>query len=282
MPRRTSNALAALPVALLLGATGCVNLQAVRGFAKASAATADAPQVIGDYSGAPDWLRRYEPDGRSAELDRSAADRKAQHQRFVAVQGVLVSYFTSLGDMAADDLPNMTDPVDGFSEQLKRMDLVTDKTAGAASTIAEVLLRAGLDGWRKGQVARLVRETDPHLQVVVGGLKEIVETDFQQSLGVEQEAVEKPFRAWDAAVRTRDPDGTPAAIRVLLAEHLEVVSQRRDAAKAYVAALTKIGEGHAQLAKSSRHLDAAELKAELAPTVQELQQLYKAIRQLGQ
>jgi hypothetical protein len=71
-------------------------------------------------------------------------------------------------------------------------------------------------------------------------------------------------------------------IRVLLAEHLEVVSQRRDAAHAYVAALAKIGEGHAKLAKSAGHLDAAELKAELAPTVQELQRLYKAIRQLGQ
>ncbi len=281
MLRHRTPATLAAAVALAVAGTGCVNLQAVRGFAQASAATANAPQVIADYSGAPDWLRRYEPADQAAELDKAAADRSAQQRRLIAVQGVLVSYFTSLGDLAADDLPNMTDPVDGFVKQLQAMDVTDDKTATAASSLGDVLLRAGLDGWRKRKIAQLVREADPHVQVVVAGLTEIVETDFQQSLDLEQEAVEKRFRAWEAAVRKRDPDGAPPVIRLLMAEHLDAVAQRREAARAYAAALKQIGEGHAKLARSSGHLDAAELTQELAPMVQELKALYKAIRQLG-
>jgi hypothetical protein len=284
MPRQHRPATFALlaGIALLAGTAGCANLQAVRGFASASAASADAPQVIADYADAPDWSRRYEPADKAAELDALAARRKAQREELLAVQGVLVSYFTSLGDLAADELPNVTDPVDGFFQQLKGMDLVTDETASAASSMADVLIRAGMNGWRKHKLAQLVVEADPHLQAVVAGLKDLVENDFQQSLDGEQEAVQRRFLAWEAAVRKRDPDGAPPVIRVLLAEHLDVVEQRRAAARAYVAALTKIGEGHASLARSSRHLDTAELKQELRTTVQELRTLYKAIRQLGQ
>jgi len=264
-------------LALLLAAGGCANLDAVRAFAKASAATAASPQVVSDYERQPERLKRLEPPDAAAGRDASIKQRKAQADQLAVVQAVLIGYLTSLGDLAGDGLANVSAPVDGFVGQLKEQGLIGDRAATAAASIAEVLIRAGLEGWRRKRTAVLIRVADPHMQKVLAGLSDIVSKDFMGSLDVEEEAVRKRFNGWEAAVRRHDPDGAPPVVRLLMEEHLDAVAQRRHAASAYARALQKIGEGHAELAKNVDHLDKDVLKKQLISTVGDLRMLYNAL-----
>jgi hypothetical protein len=68
-----------LLIASLLLLTACVDLSAVRQFAKMSAATADYQQLINDYVNSPKRAARWAAPNRVAELEKQAEKRAAQH-----------------------------------------------------------------------------------------------------------------------------------------------------------------------------------------------------------
>jgi hypothetical protein len=287
MTRKSASVLAAV-LALTL-ASACANLDAIRRFAKTSAATADYPQVVADYTGSLTRVRAYEPEQMHAQLDQLIQRRKEQAPRLLAVQTVLVDYMNALGDIAADKLPDVDNEIAGIGKSLEGAKFIGDgdaqigkETASAAASIAQVLIRTGLDLWRSCEVSRIVKEVDPHLQVVVAGLREILDKDLRASLDNEREAVRKPFQAWIAAATSaNDPDGAPPVARVLLSERLELVDGRSARLDAYLQALDKIGKGHAELAANVDQLDADALKKRLEAYVADIQALRGAIETLA-
>jgi hypothetical protein len=268
---------------------GCVNLEAVRDFAKTSAATADYQQVVSDYVESPLRRVRYAAPGAADDLKKTAARRKEQRPRLEAAQGVLVKYMAALGDAAADELPRVDSEIDGFLKALEGAKFVGDadaaigkETASAAATVAKVLTRVVLDSWRRREVAEVVQETDGNIQVVVAGLQEIIENDFVQSLKSEEADVRFPFEAWLAATKSfKDPAGTPPPMQILLEERLDLIAKKRQNAESYAEVLGKIGKGHAELADKTIKLDDAELKARLKQYASDLQTLYRSIKTLS-
>jgi len=274
---------------LLAVLSGCANLAAVREFAKTSAATADYKQVVSDYTNSPVRQRRYQPEQMSGQLDGVVQRRAANGPLLEAAQQVLVKYMNVLGDLAADKLPDVDSEVDGLSKALETAKFVGDgdkqirkETATAAASIAKVLTRAILDGYRQHEVVKIVKETNQHLQIVVEGLKEVLKKDMRESLVNEEVAIRKPFKAWDAAATSgNDPDGAPPIARILLDERLEQLRVKQANLDAYIEVLTTIGEGHAELFKHVDTLDQKAIKARLQDYSKQLQTLYKGIKELS-
>lgn len=268
---------------------GCANLAAVREFAKTSAATADYKQVVADYTNSPTRQLRYQPDRNADTLKQLATKRAAQGPMLEATQQVLVAYMSSLGDLAADKLPNVDSEIDGLSKALETAKFVGDgdqqigkETATAAASIAKVLIRAGLDGWRQREVVKIVKETNAPLQDVVAGLKEILDKDLRMSLQNEEIAVSKPFQSWNAAAKAgNDPDGAPQVARILLDERLEQVKAKRASLDAYIKVLDTIAKGHDDLFKNVDKFDKKDLVERLKGYSKDLQTLYKSVKKIS-
>ena len=268
---------------------GCVDLQGVREFAKTSAATADYRRVVADYVGSPDRQKRYQPARSAAQLDALAKLRAEQKTKLEGAQTVLVQYMTALGDLAADDVPKVDSEIDALSNALEQAKFVGDgdfaikkETATAASKIAKILTRAVLDHWRQDQLGRIIKDTDPSVQTVVAGLREIVLIDFNASLDAESETVRKYFEKPIADATSRnEPDAVPPLARILLLERLDQIAARRSQLIAYAEVLNKIGMGHSDLLANVDKLHDKALTERLKLYVKDLQTLYKAISEIN-
>jgi hypothetical protein len=281
---RTLLAVALLGVVLPL-VSGCANLQAVRDFAKTSAATADYKQIVTDYATSPDRQQRYQPQRSAPQLAAQAKRRAEQKPTLEAAQTVLVEYMTALGDLAADDLPKVDSQVEALGKALEKAKFVGDgdaaigkETATAAGSIAKILTRAVLDHWRQRQTSRIVREANDSIQIVTAGLREIVLKDFGASLDTESETVRKYFEtSMVAATSGGDKDAVPPLARILWLEHSDEINARRAKLTAYADVLAKIGEGHADLNKNVDRLRDEVLRERLRGYTKDLEALYNAI-----
>ena len=272
---------------LLAGAlaiTGCADLQSVRDFAKTSAATADYRQIVTDYSASPERQKRLQPERYAAALDALAAERAEQARKLQAAQAVLVAYMSALGDLAADDLPNVDSQVDGLNKALEKAGFIGTgdaaigkETASAASTIAKILVRAAMDHWRQARLEKIIAESHDSIQAVTAGLREMILQDFTRSLDVEAEATRKYFEATIAAATAADEaESVPPLAKVLWLDRQDAIAARRARLVPYAELLDKIGKGHADLAAHKGTLNDKALAARLKQYSQDLRKLYKA------
>lgn len=281
--------LAALTLILLSACGTRTNLNAVREFTKTSAATAHYEQVVADYVNSPVRQKRYQPKSSTDQLDALVARRAEQGPILQATQQVLVTYMSTLGDLAADQLPNVDSEIDSLSSALEKAKFIGDgdkqigrETATAAASIAKVLIRASLDGYRRREVARIVKETNPALQSTIAGLKEILEQDMRDSLTNEGLAVKSPFRAWIAAAESKgDPDGAPPVARILMDERLAVVNAKEAVLDDYIKVLVTIAKGHEDLTNNIDAISKNDLKERLKAYSKDLQTLYKSFKKLN-
>lgn len=271
-----------------LALLGCANLQAVREFAKTSAETANYHQIVSDYIRSAERQKHYQPAAVAAQLDALARARAEQRAKLEGAQRVLVQYLSALGDLAADQLPNVDSEVDRLGKALEKAKFVGDgdaaigkETASACAAIVKVLTRAVLDHWRQAQVSRIIRETDESVQAVVAGLREVVLLDFSASLDTEAEAIRKYFQGPIADATSRnDLDAVPPLARILMIERLEQVEGRRGRLKAYADVLSRIGRGHSDLRQNVETLDDPALAQRLKQYAKDLKTLYNAIQDL--
>ncbi len=269
--------------------TGCADLQAVRQFSKTSAATADYNDIVADYLKSPERQKLYQPENKHAELDDLTKRREQQKKLFDSAQGTLVIYMSTLGDLAADDLPNVDNEIDGFNKALETAKFVGDgdaaiktETATAAGAIAKVVIRAVLDHWRQAETAQIIKDTDSNVQSVIVGLCAVLKNDLTLSLAVESENVTKYFEKPIAAARShKDLDAVPPLATLLEKEHESLIQIRRDKITTYEQVLKKIAQGHADLAKNVDTLDESTLKERLKLYSKDLQTLYKSLKALN-
>ncbi len=269
-------------------ASGCADLQAVRSFAKTSAATADYRQIVTDYVESPTRRKRYHPDRYAVQPAGTTTPRARQKTLLAGSQRVLAGYLNALGDLAADELPDVDSEIDGLAKALEKAGFAGDgdaairkETASAAGSIAKVLTRAVLDHWRQDRIQKIIRETDGNVQTVVAGLREIVLKDFNASLDIEAEAVRKYFESSIAAAKSRnDEEAVPPLARILMQEHLDRIRERRDRLSSYAEVLKKICTGHADLLANVDKLEDKALQERLEKFAADIRILYKAIKEI--
>lgn len=269
----------------LLG--GCVDLKAVRDFAKISSATADYQKIVSDYVESPERRKPYEPERSHPQLEQEIQARSNQKPKLEGVQKILVEYMSALGDLANDELPNVDQEIDGVGKALEKAKFVGDgdaqinkRTAEGAGTIAKILTKAVLDHWRQKELKSLINKTDDSLQEVLRGLREVVQKDFSQSLDIESEAISKFFNKSIAVAKAKgDEEGLPPLANLLLKERLEEVFVGKKKLDEYTNVLDKIGKGHADLRKNVNDLENKELTQRLKQYSKDLGKLYRTIKE---
>lgn len=288
VPRLPALGLGGLVALAAVSLSACTNLDAVRTFAKTSAVAVENKGVLADYAQAPVLLARLAPADRSAELKTLAKERSKQRGRLWSVQRVLGHYFRTLGDLAASSLPSANSEIGALTIALEDAkgavgaEAISNETIDAAGSIAKVLARLALDGWRQARVAEIVREVDPSLQKVVAGLGEVVQKDFSASLDQEAEAIRSYFETALADAKSRgEEEGAGRLARYLETEALDGVEGRRQKLVPYLEALGKVGKGHAELAANAGKLDGKTLVDRLEQLSKELETLATAAGKLG-
>jgi hypothetical protein len=274
---------AALMASATLSLVSCTNLDAVRTFATTSATAVENREVLADYAQAPVVLSRLAPGERPPVLEGEAKERARQRAKLSAVQRVLGHYFRTLADLAASNLPSANSEIGALTAAVEDAKgavgagAVTNSAIDAAGSIAKVLTRLSLDGWRQARIADVVREVDPAVQKVVAGLGEVVMTDFSASLDQEAEAIRGYFgTALADAKAGGEEDACGRLARYMEAEALDGVQARRLKLRPYAEALARVGKGHAELAANGAKLDGKALVEMLRQLSKELTTLANA------
>lgn len=273
---RSAQALRFVAVAgLVLLASGCANLTAVREFASTSSDAAQYTQLVGGYVDTPKRLMRYEPASQRPTLERQATERKAQEELLLLRQRLIQGYMNALGQLAADGLPNYDTQLDGLGKALQNAKFADAKEATALAAVSKLLATAVTDRWRQGQLVKLIEQTDEPFQVVVGALVVIVEQGFALDIGNEREAVNKYYSELQRT--SRDPAGLAA-----IAEWREVregqVANREVAIRNYVVVLKTIAAGHHKLYETRHDLSKVEVQAQIHDYTSRLKEAVNAIR----
>lgn len=286
----------------IIALAGCANLTAVRDFSNISAATADYQQIVADYAGEPAREKLYTPIKDAAQLDAESAERQKQQAWLLADQQILVNYMAALGSLAAGDSPDTSAQYTSLQKAVTDLPVFpkADQTkvkanAEAAASIASMLTNLVLEIWREDQIKQIVRQTEPNIQALISGLKDIVDKDFAQTaqdedrrlqgyfgdVRVEQESIRSAVLA---AAKQGAPEVKPSAdppiATSMLGEREQQVQTRKDRIAKYGAVLDKIAEGHADLAKNIDKLSDKDLQSRLRDYAGQLNTLYSDIKTL--
>jgi hypothetical protein len=258
-------------------ASACANLTAIRDFAGTSFDAAQYSQLVVAYVETPARLKRYEPSSRWPELDRQAAERRAQREQLLLRHTLVQEYMSALGQLAADGLPVYDKELDALGKAVKDAKFADQGEATAFAAVSKVLVTAVTDRWRQGKLETLIEQSDAPFQVVVGAMVKVVEQGFTGDAAVERIAFDKYYTTLQR--EGRDPAGLAA-----LAEWREFregqIKTHEEAIKNYAVVLKTIGEGHHKLYESRGRLSKPEIEAEIHLYAKRLKEAFNAVKGL--
>jgi hypothetical protein len=262
---------------VVLMASGCANLVAIREFASTSSDAAQYSQLVVAYVETPTRMKRYEPASQRAELDRQAAERRAQQDRLLLRHKLIQEYMDALGQLAADGLPTYDKELDALGNAVKAAKFADQNEAAAFAAVSKLLVTAVTDRWRQGKLVQLIEQTEGPFQTVVGALVMVVEQDFAADLANERTALDKYYTALQR--ESRDPAGLAA-----LSEWRELregqITGHEMAIRNYAVVLKTIAAGHHKLWESRHQLSKAEVQAEIHRYTKLLKEAFNAIASL--
>lgn len=255
---------------------GCADLGAVREFASSSARITTLPQLVNQYVESPERRTLYEPKDLHEELERLAEERAAQRDGLLALQRGLTDYMDAIGRLADDKLTHSSDSWSTWENSVKALPdaIVPYAAASAYAELGEVVTNIVLDGYRRRQLLKVIREANGPFQEVIAQLQTIVSTDFEADRRRELTVVEDYFE-------TADQTGRNEGLK-LIAEELkyvrtrELVSRGR-ALSEYVGALEAVALAHQNLANWEGSLGDRAILKQLEETAKELQRAYGGI-----
>jgi hypothetical protein len=261
---------------LLLQAAGCANLTAIREFASVSSESAAYTTLVTEYVESPMRVKRYQPSARHAELERMAAERRVQREVLLLRHQLIQEYMDALGQLAADEAVVYDREISALGRAATDAKFLDAKEGEAFSAVTRILLRAVTDGWRRRQLTRLVEDTNPHFQVVVGSLRTIVRQGFAADAENERVAINRYYT--DLVRESRDRAGIEA-VKEWQEVRLEGVGTRDKAIRAYAEILDKIGRGHQRLYDGRHDVSARAVLADLKGYSKELRALVGAVKE---
>jgi hypothetical protein len=261
--------------------TSCVDLGAVRNFAKSSSATADYKAIAEDYISSPERRKAFQASDRHPALDADKRERETQMHDLAAAQKVIAEYMSALGDMAADDLPS----ADKEIESLRTATVATfpklDATAAkSVSEIATIITNAVLNHWRKKKVKEIIKKTNQPLQNVISGMNKIADA-MSLSLDVNDTATDQFFNNPFFGVPTGASlnANQKRFVDIVKSDYLKE-QQGHQRLKTYKDALEKISNGHNYLTANLDKLNDDLVKKELNQYAKDLRSAYKAFTEL--
>jgi hypothetical protein len=261
--------------ALLLGATGCANLKAIREFADISAESVRYQGLVRDYVSSPERLAQYEP-GHCTSCARDSADRKKQEAALLLRQVVLQAYMDALGNLAADEVVDYSKEYGNLAAAAVNAKFVGQQDAASLNAIASVITKATTDAWRQKKLRELIEDTNSSVQTVIQAMQQVMQA-FAKDVNNEETAATFYYR--DLRKRSHDPAGIAASEEWARLRRSEIDS-RRQAIATYSTVLNKIGEGHQHLYDDRNNLASRANLEQMQAYAQELKKAYKALQDL--
>ncbi|MCC7274312.1 MAG: hypothetical protein IT561_16720 [Alphaproteobacteria bacterium] len=259
---------------LALAAAACADLTAIRKFADTSAESAQYTRLAQDYAAAPLRQKRYQPAERHAQLDERAKVRAEQVTAILAEHALIEEYMRALGALAADEAPVFDSEIDGLTGAVTKAKFATDAEAGAAATIAKLVLRAAADGWRQARLRELIEQGNAPLQTIIAALRDVTAKGFLVEVTIEQAAARSHYNT--LIVSSKDPAGR-AAIQEWAELRMAEIAGREAAARSYDEILARIAEGHQALYDGRNDIGRKELLRQLQAYAKMIQKAAKAL-----
>jgi len=224
---------------------------------------------------------------------------KKERDDLVAVQKVLIDYFTAIQQLAA--FGKTTDSggkSKGDSAQagsaatnLTNTNKVSSSKGfspdegKAATSLAGIMVRAFSAGYRNRQLSQDIGEAEKAVPIVTAALTRVVKTDYMFDPNFESEQNPNPASLLDLEAHRmqsqfKDADGGRLLLRMSWTDYVEKLLARNSSAQKYVEALEKIQSGHQQLAKQPTQLKAQGLATALEPYISDLQSLIPSIQKV--
>lgn len=259
---------------IVILATSCTNLTAVREWSKTSLEATQYNELVTTYANTPERLKRYDPSG---PWDDQIALRKNQAEALRQILSVVSDYMAALATLSADGTVDYNKDVDALTKAIGKLNAgISTNTLGAVGSLVKAVLGAAAEAYHAKQVASIVEEANDPLQAILRGeLRQIVDRDFRRDLEVEKSSLD---RYYDFQLQT---GSASAAARVALEEwkevRLEQNAKQLKAVDAYLAVLDKVAEGHQKLYDNRNKLDAKTLIKDLFSLVVELRKQIKTL-----
>lgn len=268
---------------LLLLASGCTDLSAVRDFANSSSQIAASETVISGWRANYDAahqvalsseMRKADP-GRAKQLEQAAADAEKYTPVAEKAAQTLSLYLQTLALLADDKLPDVSSQAESIDKKLVALKVESSNTKGLAAkgstgTILK-LLEIPLDAWRQTEVRDLILRSDKDVQIITEFLATTADT-VNTAEKVAGSTLTEYYEV--SSIRTGDSGVRALLRRAVWEEDASVETARQQAVKA-TAAFTAIGKDHAVLAKNAKDLSNAAVKATLASDAPLLQNTLK-------
>ena len=251
----------------LLAITGCIELDEVTQFAKASQDVGKAFPGIADEA--------------EASCRRANSFVNAQNQLppllcdvyptlkapLVNVNAALFNYIASLGKLASTDLSKVPGGLSNLSADLKQADPAISSEnqtkAAAIAGLATAITNLWASGYRQDQVSKIIGENDDAIQKVTEFLSGYAADKYHQSLKDEWR-YESSYCINMATAA--EPLATDLLNKKCSGDKSRIDVQLK-AIEAYQGALATIRETHKKLNADRQHWDARQLAKDLGPEI---------------
>ncbi len=262
--------------------SGCVRPSAVARYAEsAGRTTAEFPVLARDIHSSCLRFEAYKAQRagswyEDAALRHACASRDTAVSALITVNRVLTSYLAALGALADDRVASADWAIDRLSSALVQKAGLDDAQVGAVERLAKYVSSATLEGYRRRQLAHAIQSRNADVQAVTLALSGVISHDFRAALDVESRALSSFYRSAVAENSAREP---LAAILVREQHDRRAVelAEKRDAITAYLRALENVRAGHQKLYDNSRHINAAQVSADLLKAADELDSIARQL-----
>jgi hypothetical protein len=250
---------------------GCVNLTAVRDFAAEAKSLAGYNAVPADFVNTN--VRMQALYGRE-EPQEQLAPIKDYQKLFEERQAVLVKYMGALASLADDDVTTYKKNIDEAAAAATKSGVVEKADADVFASVANLIAKVATDGARQRLLRDIVTRCDPAVQRLTAAMAETVRLDYGDSLRREQKAADSLLSDASAAKE----QGLTRLAQFTMREHSIALAERQKSAEAFAAALTKVAEGHAKLARHIGDFSAKEFIAEIKGYQDDIKELRNQLR----
>jgi hypothetical protein len=253
---------AAVLMACLLPATGCVDSEAVSKFATQAHDALNLGQpVLEDLAGScvrahvaeepmpPDKNKLFDPDLRAKAAADSACVGFAQDQPGeLAILKVLTDYFGAVSQLAATGSSATGKNSSSSADVAKKNPGETQNVLKAVDGLAGFLGKVASNGYRERALENALRDQKDNVDAVIAALRDIVQNRYESNaLQMEKQVI---TRADGDLLGANDDAATKALFRVQWQRSMDLIARKQAAADAFVKALDTMQQGYDALSNT--------------------------------
>jgi hypothetical protein len=253
--------------------SGCVNLSEVQKFSSISVQSADFTTLTNDYVATYRRTLAYDPRGESPDAPLKIKKRQQQVEELLKIQKVLSSYMQALGDLSANKTVDFSTQTKDLINSINKVGLVSSNDIKATQSLAQTLAQAVADAYRRVELARIIRASNADVQTLIGTLKTFIGRAYSGDLAIELIATQDTYDAILHNTNTSGPNSADLLLKEQLAQQLDSINAKQQAAKTYSTLLDKIAKAHQTLYDDSSSGINAHALQDLATYTEQLEPL---------